>query len=89
MLLVTLGLWIGSAISGWFQFFTWLIAPAVVFWVYTASQNAKVNKRARDIGMSGDFYRQKMAAPNLILIIWNTAINAGIFAVAWLLSTIF
>jgi|GEM_PF-6493161 len=89
MLLIIPVLWIGSAISGWFAFFAWLAVPVVVFWVYTASRDAKVNRHARNIGMSGDSYRQQMAGPNLILIVWNTAINAGIFTFAWVLSTIF
>lgn len=82
-------LWIGSAISGWFEFFVWLAVPVFVFWIYTTFRNAAVNKNLRDIGMSDDIYRQQMARPNLILIIWNSAINTGIFGVVWLFSTIF
>lgn len=78
-----------SLISGWFQFYWWLVVPPLAFFFYAFCAVELTNIHNERYGVSGDWFRRSMIGPNLALIIRNTIIHSTLFAATWAVSSLF
>ncbi|WP_156029903.1 hypothetical protein [Sphingomonas sp. URHD0057] len=85
MVLILIGLWLGSAIAGWFLFWPWLAVPLAVIGLYVMRFNARL-RAARErnglpIGGTG-FPGTSMVGPNVKLLVMTLAQHLAIFGAA-------
>lgn len=87
MAIAIAALWAGSLICGWLREPIWLIVPPLFFAIYTIWSNMRLARKllGGERGR-GEFYRLVVPA-TIKVILWNGALNAAIFGVAWLVRS--
>jgi hypothetical protein len=86
---ISLLLWLGSLVAGWNHYYPWLALPVIAYLAFIIWADRHAMEAYRKYGMSGVNFRRKMLGPNLLLIIWNTLLNALIFGVGVLIFGLF
>jgi hypothetical protein len=85
MPLMIVALWVGSLVFGWLHQPVWLITPPVLFLLYVSKQSFEQAQRFRFTAArsaKGRFYLT-VAPQILMVVLWNGALNAGIFGLGW------
>ena len=78
--------WIISAVSGWFEFWLWLVVPPIVAMLISFAGNGRMLSRMKEMGMDQDTERQfvdTVMGPTLKFILWQAILNAAIFGLAF------
>jgi hypothetical protein len=89
MAIIGLLIWIGSLISGWIGFLSWLAVPGVVYLIYVIVAHKQAMDMFLSNGMSGDVFGRSMLSSNVRLVVWNIAVKSVLFGVGALAATFF
>ena len=76
-------MWLISAVSGWYSYFWWLIAPIIVMYFYASHKTRRMAQMSKQLGGNGSRILATMGPANLGLALWTGFLNAIFFGVGY------
>jgi hypothetical protein len=89
MAAIVLLLWAGSIISGWLNFYWWLVLPPAIFLLHVIRFNRRMGKAYDRNGLPKDRLIGNMLGPNITLIATAILQNSALFGVSALVHYLF